>query len=332
LEQVVQRAGRELEAGDATVLLDLLRDVQLRRRHARLLELEVDQQPEARSGDVRVQLEGMARLAQRALVVAQRGQREGKTVAALRVLRVQLDRAQQCGLRFGWLLLLEQDLAETEPRADQQRVQLERLPVRVHCLGGPPGAGQHQAEVAQHVGYRTLLDRTAEVALGLLDRAAMELHDREVAARECVQWIEIDRALVRPLGFLELAGLVVRYAQLVPELRAARLQVDQRAVHLGCLIARATQQQHLRLRLLHQEAVLAALRRQAELAQRLVIERLLPEREAQVVVRERTALGDRRLLLRVLADQLLVARLAVAVDREVGLGMGVAGIQLARAL
>src|SRR5690606_38927903 len=273
-----------LEARNAALLVNLLSDVEFRCRHARLLELEVDQEPEAWRRNVWIQLERMARLAQCALVVAESGQGECESVARLRILRVQLDGAHQRRLRLRRLRLLEQDLAESEPRTDQQWIELERLPVRVHRLERARSARQHDAQVAEHVGPGALLDRAPEVAFGVLDGAAMQLYDREVAARERIEWIQVERTLVGALRLFQLTRLVMRDAQLVPELRAAGFQLEQRAIHLHRVLARAAQQQHLGLRLLHQEPVFASLCSQAELAQRLVVEGLLPERETEVVV------------------------------------------------
>src|SRR5258708_39298523 len=72
-------------------------------------------------------------------------------------------------------------------------------------------------------------------------------------------------------------------------------------------------------RLAHELAILAALDREAVLAQRLGVVALLPEREAEVVMRELAALGD---LGRGLLAQAVLGRLAfgaVALQREVGL-------------
>src|SRR5258708_32030781 len=75
----------------------------------------------------------------------------------------------------------------------------------------------------------------------------------------------------------------------------------------------------IRHRLQREAAVLAALHREAILAQRLLVVPLLPEREAEVVVRQRTALGHLGLGALLHAQLLTLPLGVVALEGEVGL-------------
>ena len=87
--------GEHAAGPDAAARLDALRDVQLGREHARLLELQVDQQLEARRRYVWIQIERELGFAERTLVVAERGQCEREMIARLRQLRIDVDSLEQ---------------------------------------------------------------------------------------------------------------------------------------------------------------------------------------------------------------------------------------------
>ena len=108
--------------------------------------------------------------------------------------------------------------------------------------------------------------------------------------------------------------------------------MDQRLVQLERVAEVALQEVNLRHRLADEAAVLAALDREAVFTQRLRVVALLPEREAEIVMRELGALGD---LGRRHVPQPLLGRLAfgaVALERQVRLGARQRRIELDRAL
>ena len=131
---------------------------------------------------------------------------------------------------------------------------------------------------------------------------------------------------IRAFGIIQLASLVARDTQLIPELGAIRFFLDQFVIESRGRLRVASQQQHLGFRLLHQQLVFATLGRQTEFAQRLVVQGLLTEGETQIVVRECPAFRD--VGLTALANQLFVPRGVVAIQRQVRLRVTVGGIQL----
>ena len=193
-------------------------------------------------------------------------------------------------------------------------------------------ARQHQAEVAIHIRRcASSAQRFPERLFGFVRLVRIELHDGQVVPGECVGVIERERLAVRVLRLVHAGRLMLRDAALVPQLGTRLLQLEQARVDVARL-GIALHERHLGFRLLHQERIFAALRCQPELAHRFVVQRLLTERETEVVVRERRffrALGSlRRSLARPVADQLLVARFAVAIQRQVRFRLVVRRIQL----
>ena len=114
--------------------------------------------------------------------------------------------------------------------------------------------------------------------------------DAEVVPGEGVGAVGGDRVLVRGGGLIATAGLVQADAALVPQLRHPRVLPQQLVVELERRRMVPPQQVHLRHRLQHERAVLARLQRHAVFAQRLGEVALLPEREPELVVRERIPL------------------------------------------
>ena len=157
--------------------------------------------------------------------------------------------------------------------------------------------------------------------------ASVVQRDAEVVLRDRVRGFCLERATIARLGVGEAAFLVQRDAALVPELGAVRLPAEEIVVQRQRFAGLAHQQVHLRHRLQHEIAILAAIESDAVLAHRLGVVSLAAERETEVVVRELPL--DRHL-------QLALGRRAVAagpllLDREVRVRARQRRIELDRA-
>src|SRR5690606_31783326 len=110
------------------------------------------------------------------------------------------------------------------------------------------------------------------------------------------------------LRLLQPPALVRRHSPLVPQLRTALLLREQRVVESGRLLAASAQKRQLGQRLAYQARILAPPQRLLELARGLLVQAALPQRERDVVVRER-AVHDLRPRCTI-AHELVVARRA----------------------
>jgi hypothetical protein len=176
--------------------------------------------------------------------------------------------------------------AQPGPRHGRCAVVLQRALVRFQRFVLATRPPKHEGQVAPGVGQRApALNRRAESLLGVVCCTAVLAYDTEVVPGERVVRIDFQRLAVGTLRIRELTELMQGNAQLIPELRTSLLLGEQRGIHRDCFIACAFQEQHLTFRLLHEQRIFPAFGGEPEFTEGLVVERLLTEREPQVVVR-----------------------------------------------
>ena len=297
------------------------------------LILQIDRQRELLRHVIRVQLERALGRAQRAVVVAEVREREAEVVVGARVLRVGLDGPDEGVPGVGEALQLDEHEPHPVPRRRGARLLRQHLAIRFERELEAAQMGQEQREVEAGADERRRqLQRFPKSLDRIFGIGLMRQHDADVVPRERVAGIDLRRLAVGRQRVRRSARLMQHDAALVPELGRVGDLMDQRLVQLERIGEVALEEMHFRHRLAHQPAILAALDREAVLAQRLGVVALLPEREAEVVMRELAALDD---LGRGMLAQAVLGRLAfgaVALQRQVGLRARQRRVQLDGAL
>ncbi len=146
----------------------------------------------------------------------------------------------------------------------------------------------------------------------------------EVVPGQRVVGIDVECGVVCRTGLVAPAGMLQTDPALIPQLGRLGVLGDQRRVQLERSRDITPQQMHFGHGLAHQAGIFAGVERQLVLPQRLDVVALLPEREPQIVVGERSTLADPgpRHLMRLRGVQA-----AIAIEREIALGAGKRGVE-----
>ncbi len=297
------------------------------------LVLEIDRERELLRHVVGIELERPLRRPQRAVEVPEIRQRKAQVVMRAGVLRIGFDRPHEGVAGVGKALQLDQHQPDAVPRRCGARLSCEHLAVGLERQLKPPEVRQQEREIESSAHeFRRQLQRFPKGFDRFLGIALMGEHDADVVPGERIARIDFGRL---PIGSERLARpsrLMQHHAALVPELGRIGDIVDQRLVQLERVAEVALQEVNLGHRLADKAAVLATLDREAVFAQRLGVVALLPEREAEIEMREFGALGD---LGKRHVPQSLLGRLpfgAIALQRQVRLGARQRRVELDRAL
>ena len=247
-----------------------------------------------------------------------------------------MDRAIERVARVLELLELREHEADAVPRDRLLGLEGEHLAIRLEAELQPLSAKEQQREVEPRLHeVRLRRQRGAEGVHRALRLAGVVLRDAEVVVRDRVRRIDLERATIARRGRGVLPLLVQRHTALAPELGRILLREQDLVVQLDRRRRILLEQMHLGHRLPNEILILVTVEREPVFLQRLGVVALLPEGEAEIVVREvavRRQLERGRAALLPLGNELVVARGVVAIDREIRLRARERRVELDRAL
>ena len=291
-EELIQCRRVESEFTSELFAANVRREVR-RDRDRRVFVLEIDGERELLRDIQRLELERVPGLAQRAIEITELAEDKAQVVPRTGEARVGIDRPAERVSRVLVPTELHQHESDPVPPDGARRLFGQRALIFLERLLELPPLQQEEGEIEASRQERLGdIERVPERGDGGLTAGFVRATHTKIVPRRAGSPGRSRRPARRTDRFGPAAGLMQADAALVPQLRRIGILADQSIVKPERGGKIALEQVNFRQRLEAQSVVLARLECQPVLGDRLLQIPFLPERQSEVVVRERTALDD----------------------------------------